>query len=804
MESTSTQPLLYVSTHQHQIIGKPPSHRQSVYRGLGDGWISQQLTPEELLDRLTVVGEAIAPGHYQPGHYVADTRDDTGERLWVPTDAGPARKARETFLRSNVYFVDYDNEPESGEGLSWDAAKAEPLFSRSALFAYTTPSHQTAGRGDRFRVVFRLAETITDVDAYINHHRGMCEGLIPGEGGFDRSMGPAQCVFGNPGALVHVYNLENTLEVQQASPRSVGQGIHHHGPEDLERLRNTLDLISSDCDHHTWKQVASCVRNLTSANEEEGLDLWLWWCGKDGYPGFDPNHCEAFFHRLNPEPEFGGWGRLETLAGIEYVEPEPEPAMTAEEAVELFGTFPGGFCITKWTEKAGALATASTSGQLIETGSLGALKIDSTSGKKLLWIPGRPTPIDMTYAKTSRIRSNHLLPLFRALQQEHTFSYDVVHRTVFIDNEPIPEINQKTMHLALSERHDMCFPRDETADAIQRLALENQFDPFEREMLRIEREAKPIDISNLSRRYLGTTNPLYDAFLEKWLVAFVGRQLQSGLYYRHMLVLKGAQNIGKDAMGKILSGEGNWMSVGSSEKFGNKDFLLAAHSKNLLNFDELEVTTKRVVEGDLKSFLSSTEDTFTPKYANQAITNPRRFSYWGSCNGDDFLTDQTGNSRFHVIPVEFARTKGERIDLELLKDEREGLLARAIDLFREWQAGRYSLELTTEEMNQSEGLNQEYLEDSVYLDDLSEAFDGRTTIKIVEAYEALGLSAQSRVDRRITNQVKVALGQLGFSERKSPIKDARRKSHKVWVREGHQPDVTELEQRNPRTSSVDF
>ena len=114
MESTSTQPLLYASTHQHPIIGKPPGYRKSVYQGLGNGWISQEMTPEELLDRLTVVGEAIAPGHYQPGHYVADTRDDTGERIWVPIPEGTlgatGRKARETFLRSNVYFIDYDNE----------------------------------------------------------------------------------------------------------------------------------------------------------------------------------------------------------------------------------------------------------------------------------------------------------------------------------------------------------------------------------------------------------------------------------------------------------------------------------------------------------------------------------------------------------------------------------------------------------------------------------------------------------------------------------------------------------------------
>ncbi|WP_043325494.1 VapE domain-containing protein [Cyanobium gracile] len=781
------------STHQHHITGKPPEHRRSVYRGLGDGWISQELSPEELIDTLTVVGEAIAPGQYQPGRHEIDNRDgDGGDRIWIPipeeTPGATARKSRETFLRSNIYFVDYDNDPEKGDGLSWEAAKTEPLFIESALFAYTTPNHLTQGKGDRFRVVFRLDETITDVDTYISHHREMCSFLSPG---FDRSMGPAQCVFGNPGALVHVFDLGNTLTVRRHSG-STNEGQHHSLSGrcgDLDRLRSTLELINSDCDHNTWKQVGSAVRNLTSTDEEAGLDVWLWWCEKDGYPGFNHDHCAGFFRRLSPEPEHGGWGRLESLAGIEYEEPVVEPPLTPEEAIELFGTWPGGFSITS------TLALASTSEQIVEADSIGALKIDSTSGKKILCLTSRSTPIDMTYAKTSRIRSNHLLPLFRVLQHEHHLSYDVVKRMVYIDDAPIPELNLKTMYLALSEEHDMVFPREETAEVIMRLALENQFDPFEREMLRIEREAEPIDISSLSSRYLGTTNPLYDTFLEKWLVAFVGRQLHPGLYYRNMPVLKGAQNIGKDAMGQILAGEGNWMSVGSNVSFDNRDFLLAAHSKNLLNFAELEVTTKRVVEGALKDFLSSREDTFAPKYSNQATTTPRRFSYWGSCNRDDFLTDLTGNSRFHVIPVEFDRTKGEMINLERLKSERNGILARAIELFREWQAGRYDLELSKEEMSQSEGMNREYIEESVYLEALSEAFKGRTTIKIGEAYVALDLSARDQANRQITNQVKAALVQLGFNQLKSPVKDRNRRNHKVWVREGHKPDANEVVER---------
>lgn len=785
--ATTSNDRLLISTNQKAIIGKPAPHEGWKLKALEHGWLQQAFTPEKLIDHLTGVGGVVAPGHYQQGYYTQDNRNgDGGPRIWVDSNSGPTRKEKALFLRSNCFFADFDNDSTKsywkGEGLSWEDAKNDPLFNQSALFAYTTPSHQAPGYGDRFRVVFRLDQPITDAELYSGHHRAMLK-LLPKEGAFDPSVGsPAQCVFGNPGALVHIFSLENTLGVLEA-PVRLRPTNHNHQEQglDLERLRNTLELISSDCDHEVWKTVGSAIRNLTSANEEEGLELWLWWCGKDGYAGFDPQQCESLFSRLAPEPEHGGWGRLETLAGIEF-EPGPSAALSAADAVALFGRT-SGFKISQWRE-------TSAANQLTKAGPIGGLKVDS-KGRTILHLTGNQ-PIDMTYARTSRIRNNHMLPLLRVLQQKHTFSYDLINRALYIDGEQIPEIQQKTLYLKLSEDNDMCFPQQETADVIQRLALENPFDPFEREMLRIEREVTPIDITNLSSRYLRTTNPLYDTFLEKWLVAFVGRQLQPGLYYRHMLVLKGDQFIGKDAMGQILSGKGNWMEVGRSAKFDNKDFLLSAHSKNLLNFAELEKTTKGVVEGELKSFLSSTEDTFTLKYANQGTTSPRRFSYWGSCNGDDFLTDQTGNTRFHVIPVDFVRSRGEMIDLKQLEAEREGILAGAIDLFREHQAGRYGLELSTEDLVHSENLNQGYMEESVFLDQLNAAFEGRTTIKISEAHSALELSPGALVDRRITGQVKAALAQLGFSPRKAPVTDAHRKNHKVWVRDGCKPNAAEL------------
>ena len=786
---------LFYSTNQTRVTGKP-SGSSPLLRKLGYGWLAQAETAERLLERLTVTGEVIAPAHYETGRYATDNRDDNGNKMiWCPGD-GTGHKSRKHFLKSNVYFADYDNDSSKKQGsLSWDQAQKSQLFRDHALFAYTTPSHQIEEGVDRFRVAFRLADVISSDEEYTQHHRAVCL-LLPG-GGFDRSMGPAQCVFGNTSAEVFTFNMQNVLPIQRLSTESMTKtrsGISltdkTSRPEaSTARLRSTLELINSGeyCTHETWKTVCSCIRNLEDqvGGEDAGVDLWLSWCEKDDYPNFDPSECERLYQSLESQPEMGGWGRLERLAGIAIEEPVQ---MTAHSIDELFGSTPS---VRSGGRKIDSIKVVNSLTRLPD-------------GKIQLLAKDNDSPIDLTYAMTTTVRNNHMLPLLRAIQSEHRFAYDTVNRAILLDGVEISEARLKTIHLDLSANHCINFPKTETIDGITRLALENQFDPFQEQMRRIEREVEPIQIDNMSSRFLGTSDPLYDLYLERWLVAFVGRQLRPGLYYRHMLVLQGRQNIGKDAMGRILSGDRSWTTVGSRADFDNRDFLISAHSKNLLNFDELERTTKHVVEGSLKSFLSNSEDSFVAKYSNQSQTYPRRFSCWGSCNQGQFLTDLTGNSRFHVIPVAFDRARGEMIDLQRLTAEREQILAGAIQLYREYEAGRYSLELTAKELQRSEELNKSYTAEAPFVEDLEDCLQGRTTITLNEVYGMLKLDNRNKIDRRIENAVKTSLSELGYSKKDAPIKVSRggkEVSARVWTLDGCKPDRSELVEARSLTAS---
>ena len=417
----------------------------------------------------------------------------------------------------------------------------------------------------------------------------------------------------------------------------------------------------------------------------------------------------------------------------------------------------------------------------------------SSKGSLLLSV-NEQNVLDLGYAQQSNIRSTDLIHVLENIQTSKVFRWDKAKRRVLWGDQLLPEVDMEVIHLKLSQDYGINFPPKQTRLAIEAMALKNSFDSFEEKLLEIERLVEPIPINNLSTRYFKTSKPIYDKYLELWLTNWVKRQLEPGCYNRTMLVVQGPQNIGKDQFVKILAGETNSTSVGCTANFKDKDLLTTFNSKSVLLFEELEQTTGRVVEGALKSFLSETSDSYVMKYKSHAEDHPRRCSYWGSCNKQEFLTDITGNTRFHVIPVEVDSKKGEAINLERLKEEREAIISGAIRLYRKHKEGCYSLELNQDERNQSEALNANYLEVSQYEEPLAELLEDRTAVCMDKIHEYIHLNL-GYIDKRIEKEIKKAMDALGFkalSSRKIPC-SGRKKDVRPWVRkDGTKPDYFEI------------
>ena len=93
-----------------------------------------------------------------------------------------------------------------------------------------------------------------------------------------------------------------------------------------------------------------------------------------------------------------------------------------------------------------------------------------------------------------------------------------------------------------------------------------------------------------------------------------------------------------------------WFVEGAVIDLKNKDSIINALSGWITELGELDATLQRE-QSSLKAFITNTEDRVRPPYGRTATRAPRRTSFCGTVNQDDYLRDTTGSRRFWTIPV---------------------------------------------------------------------------------------------------------------------------------------------------------
>ncbi|MEL7453191.1 MAG: virulence-associated E family protein, partial [Pseudomonadota bacterium] len=203
-------------------------------------------------------------------------------------------------------------------------------------------------------------------------------------------------------------------------------------------------------------------------------------------------------------------------------------------------------------------------------------------------------------------------------------------------------------------------------------------------------------LENLAERYFGVSDPLYNTYLRRTLIAAVQRIFEPGCKVDTVLILQGPQGYRKSTFFKVLAGPQYFDdSLGS---MSDKDERLKLHLVWICEWPELESVFRRKDIADTKAFLSSGEDLVRPPYGRETKRMPRQSIIVGSTNQEQFLNDPTGNRRFWVVPVK------QPIDIERLEQERDRLWGAAMALYR---AGEPCW-LTSEEEHLSETLAADY------------------------------------------------------------------------------------------------
>lgn len=229
------------------------------------------------------------------------------------------------------------------------------------------------------------------------------------------------------------------------------------------------------------------------------------------------------------------------------------------------------------------------------------------------------------------------------------------------------------------ENHGVKQPKQIAMDALLSVARDNQTNPAQEyfEGIKDKWDGKK-RLATWLCYYLGAESQpaeYLEAVGTKWLVAIVSRAFEPGTKFDHVLVLEGAQGLGKSAALRELATFGEEIFFYDGQvSFADKDTLMALQGKMIVEMAEM-ASFKKAENEEIKAFISRTRDEYRAPYGRTILERPRYYVLTGSTNEKEYLPpDESGHRR--IWPAECGR-----IDMEALKADREQLWAEAATLY---------------------------------------------------------------------------------------------------------------------------
>jgi predicted P-loop ATPase len=159
-------------------------------------------------------------------------------------------------------------------------------------------------------------------------------------------------------------------------------------------------------------------------------------------------------------------------------------------------------------------------------------------------------------------------------------------------------------------------------------------------------------IAELASRVVVKDNPNWHEHFKRWFVAMIASGIDSKVHNEVMLILYGPQSIGKTTfLRNLIPSSLSSLFFSGLINPANEEFLGHLSKFLLINMDEL-VGMNRKSFKELKEFLSKKDIYYRVKYDKFGQDFPRRASFAGTTNEQDFLFDLSGNRRFICIEIQ--------------------------------------------------------------------------------------------------------------------------------------------------------
>lgn len=220
--------------------------------------------------------------------------------------------------------------------------------------------------------------------------------------------------------------------------------------------------------------------------------------------------------------------------------------------------------------------------------------------------------------------------------------------------------------------------RATVADSVALVAEEHAFHPVRDYLDGLEWDREP-RLKIWPYEYLDASgSPSYVAAVGlRFLVSAVARIYEPGCQADHVLVLEGAQGIGKTSAARALAIRSDWFA-GSLPDIHTKDAALQLLGHWIVEVAELKAVRNSQLEA-VKSFITETADTFRPPYGRRTAKFPRQCVFIATTNESSYLRDRTGNRRYWPL-------RCGRVDVENLLRDRDQLWAEAVHEYRQGTA----------------------------------------------------------------------------------------------------------------------
>ncbi|WP_197427327.1 virulence-associated E family protein [Bradyrhizobium retamae] len=268
--------------------------------------------------------------------------------------------------------------------------------------------------------------------------------------------------------------------------------------------------------------------------------------------------------------------------------------------------------------------------------------------------------------------------------------------------------------------------------------------------------------------------PLNRAFGRKILSAAVRRVMQPGCKFDAMLVLEGAQDLGKSSLIRALCHNESWFTDQLEVGADAKTTIEKASGAWIIEMPELDGMGRRDTNR-VKSFITTTRDRSRLAYGRYAVTRDRQFVLFGTTNESHYLNDLTGNRRFWIV-------RGSRIDPAGIAAIRDQLWAEAVAA-----EPNEALWLDDPDLKSAAAeITREASDFGPWLEILGSRIPaGPLKIKVVDVWKLVGFdSAESinKLNKAHHSHIKAAMAGLGFDRKDGGVRDLAGQNVKAYVR----------------------